>query len=193
MLLNIFYCKELRSNLNNGFTDKETYDELWNVLGDEAIGHAKYTLFGRQAEKEGRYDAARLFYSLADDELGHAEMWLNELGMTGDTVSNVDRAIIDETNDYENNYPYAADKAEKEGFDTLSEKFLMTADVERRHGAELKKLSEKMKSGTNGRSPVPVMRRCLNCGYTAVSENVPESGCPLCGYSSAYLIEEENM
>ncbi|MBQ7646128.1 MAG: rubrerythrin family protein [Clostridia bacterium] len=177
--------------MNNDYNGTATYDELWNVLGDEAIGHAKYTLYGRQAEKEGRFDAARLFYRLANDELGHAEMWMNELGMTGDTASNVENAITDEVNDYENNYPYAADKAEKEGFDTLSEKFLMTADVEKRHGAELRRLNEEMKSGMNGRSLVPKKRRCLNCGYTAVSEELPENGCPLCGYSGGYLIEED--
>ena len=88
-------------NYANTQTERDPHDAFM----DEAAAHVKYKLFSRQAAEEGLGEIADEYDRIAGEELGHAEMWLRELGGISDTQNNLKQTIRGEMADYKTSYP----------------------------------------------------------------------------------------
>lgn len=166
--------------------NSRSVENIKKAFDDEAAGHARYLLFGREARRKGEEQLARLYERLACEELAHAEMWLREMEGLGSTEENLRASAEEERNDWMMRYMPYASTADHEGYEELSERFLHTARVEKRHEAELKELMGERKDGSAYRSVEAVEWSCGNCGYVGISESAP-AVCPLCGYPRGYF------
>jgi ferredoxin hydrogenase len=171
--------------LLNIYKNSQTEKDLMKALEDESVAHAKYQIYSRIAGDEGLQDVSDYFGNAANDELGHAEMWMKELGLVGDTKQNLETAINGEVAD-QPAYRKAASDAAKEGYDDLSKRYLLTADVENRHEKGYRDYLEKLNANNQENPNVATAFRCINCGYETRGLYPPEI-CPLCGYPKRYF------
>lgn len=153
---------------------------LVRAFEGEATGHVRYMILADEAESEESYDLARLYRSLAAEELAHAKIWYKEIN--GDTEQNSLQNSIDRENTEHNyTYPRYAVRAELEGYEALADMFNATARVEGEHsemlGAFLPQNEKERFS-----SPEEAVWRCSVCGNTHIGTAPPEQ-CPLCGYN----------
>lgn len=166
--------------------NSQSAENIKKAFGDEAAGHARYMLFGEEARRNGEEQLANVYDRLASEELAHAEMWLREMGGVGSTEENLNASIAEEKHDWMMHYMPYASTADHEGYEELTERFLNTANVEKRHEAELKEILGSRRNGSFYRDSEAVEWRCGNCGYVGISENAP-AVCPLCGYPRGYF------
>lgn len=166
----------MKNYRNNTFTRKN----LEAALSDEALCHVKYTLWGNNAEKEGYPQIAHCYRVAAQNELAHAKMWMDELGMMGSVNENLQNATTLENNAKESYLSFASD-AENEGYGELKEKYLCASNAENNHLEQFSKMHQSFMSGEMFVSPdCDTTWQCYNCGYVSTGEAPPEN-CPLCG------------
>jgi rubrerythrin len=67
--------------------------ELRRVFTSASLGHTAYRTWARQARHDRRINIARLFEALGASKLARAEHAFRQLGETGSTAGNVDRAL----------------------------------------------------------------------------------------------------
>ena len=67
--------------------------ELRRVFTSASLGHTAYRTWARQARYDRRLNIARLFEALGASKLARAEQAFRQLGETGSTTGNVDRAL----------------------------------------------------------------------------------------------------
>ena len=115
------------------YANTQTERDLHDAFLDEAAAHVKYKLFSQKAADEGLREIADAYDRIAGEELGHAEMWLREMGGVSDTRNNLKQSISGEMADYKTSYPNFAHNARSEGFDELADRFSMTGAVEEGH------------------------------------------------------------
>ena len=168
------------------YANTQTERDLHDAFMDEAAAHVKYKLFSRQAAEEGLGEIADEYDRIAGEELGHAEMWLRELGGISDTQNNLKQTIRGEMADYKTSYPNFAHNAHGEGFDELADRFSMTGAVEEGHSRLFADMHDRLESGGYGGAAEDIDWRCCNCGHVTTQQQMP-SFCPLCGYNSRYM------
>ena len=76
--------------------------------------------------------------------------------------------------------------AKEEGFDEIASKFLMVAEIERKHEERYLALLEKVKSGKVFIAEDVVIWKCRNCGHIHVGKEAPEL-CPTCKHPKSYF------
>ncbi len=166
-----------------------TQGNLEEAFRGEAEGVTKYLLYSREALSQGREDISSAFAEVAGDELGHAGVWLGELGEMVDTKQNLESAAKAESR-AQALYRKAASDAEDEGFDELSGKFLMAADVEKEHEEAFNRLLRDfdVTPEENDSGDMAVFK-CQNCGYQRRfrRRDMRSEFCPLCGFPLIYL------
>jgi len=169
-----------------------TQDALLSAYGGESMAHMRYLIFADIAEAEGFKNVARLFKAIAYSEFVHAKNHANNLkelkggfkvtaGGTfgpGDTLKNLDLAIMGEEFEIEEMYPAYLElaKFQKEEGAELSFKYALEA--EKIH-AELYK---KAKEYVSKKEDLPIEGNiwiCPICGHTYVGKEPPEK-CPIC-------------
>ncbi len=170
------------------YENSQTVRNLQTALSDEALSHVKYTIWGNEAEQMGYPQIAHYYRVAANNELAHASLCMNELGMMGSLNENLQNAIVDENSDNQNYLMYARD-AENEGYDDLSNKFLNTANVEKTHADEFSNMhrqlvDEEMFASHN----CSTVWMCYNCGYSSEGET-PPARCPLCGRPETWFVD----
>lgn len=161
-------------------TKSDSYKNILSAISREAEGHLKYTVLSEDAMEDGNADLARLYAELAGEELCHAKLWYREAHPVNGRAE-LDDAIKDETDEAASGYPEMAARAELEGYEALSDRFLANGRAEAAHRDRLMKYRREAGDGTRYRSHEETLWRCTVCGHSHVDLAPPEA-CPLCGY-----------
>lgn len=169
-------------NLNR-YENTQTKNNLKRTFEDESHAHTRYLLYSRVAEQEGMGDAADFFNRAADEKLGQAGVWLNEMGMMGNTRQNLNFAIDGETVNQEALRKAASD-ASNEGFDDISDKFILNMNISKNHENDGRRLLEEMDTA-DGQAAEAIFI-CRNCGYRHRGFRSPDF-CPLCGVTRRFF------
>ncbi|MDD4125959.1 MAG: hypothetical protein PHW77_09595 [Eubacteriales bacterium] len=167
----------------NRYENTQTDNNLKRIFEDESAAHTRYMLYSRAAEEEGLSDAADFFGRTAEEKLGQAGIWLGEMNMLGNTQQNLRYAIDTEAANQETLRRAASDAA-NEGFDDISEKFLLNMNVSKGHESNGRKYLDSIENPRN--ETVEAVYRCNNCGYEHRGFRAPDY-CPLCGYTRRYF------
>lgn len=150
---------------------------------DESSAHTRYSLYSRVAEQEGMTDAAEFFERAANEKLGQAGVWLDALGQMGNTRQNLDYAMESELVNQET-LRRAANVAADEGFDDISEKFILNMNISKDIENAGRQLAEDMDNSDGNNPPdgdaTQTIYICRNCGHRHRGFRRPDF-CPLCG------------
>ena len=151
----------------------KTQDNLMEAFAGEAQANRKYTAYARQAESEGRHNAAKLFRAASDAETIHALKHYEVAGKIGDTSANLKDAVAGETHEFKDMYPDFVKAAEAEGNKAALRTFTFAMKAEEVHARlyqeALDKLSETQEvfyylCPVCGNIEKAVPDRCVICG-----------------------------
>ena len=95
--------------------ENKTLENLMAAFAGESQANRKYLAYAKQAEKEGKTNAAKLFKAAADAETLHAHKHFEVAGKLGDTTENLKDAVAGETYEYKDMYPEFLETAKAEG------------------------------------------------------------------------------
>ena len=183
------------------FVNSQTRVNLARSFAGESQARTRYTIYAKEARKEGLEWVARIFEETAANESVHAEEFLEQIQKLGGTAENIDLsagypfqlgstrenlnfAAGGELDEHSRVYPGFAEMARREGFDDAARLWMRIATVEGVHHNVFSSLAEQMGAGTLTRKDTPIFWRCMNCGYTYESAQAAES-CPVCGKAPA--------
>ncbi len=184
----------------------ETIKNLTKAFIGESQARNRYTMYAKQAQKEGFEQIAGIFLISADNEREHAK-WLfkliNELKkgkegfdeikvdagaptILGTTAENLKAAIAGENYEHTSMYPEFAEVAEKEGLTKIADRIKAIAKAEEHHEERYKKLLVEVEAGTVFKKKEKTQWVCRKCGYVHDGENAPDS-CPSCSHPTSYF------
>ena len=83
-------------------------------------------------------------------------------------------------------YEEYAQEAQEEGFDEIAKKYLMIADVERRHADKFAFMLNGFKEDVLYKTGKPTMWICSECGHIETAESGWDV-CPLCGATQGFI------
>ncbi len=161
---------------------EKTIECLMEAFAGESQANRKYLLYAKQAEKEGKLNAARLFRAAAEAETIHAHREFELAGKVGSTADNLRDAIGGETYERDTMYPDFADVAESEQEARVSRLFRQIAQVEGVHAKLYEEALEALESDTGEL----VFYVCPICGY--VEAGRPDR-CPICNARGETFLE----
>ena len=184
------------------FMQSKTRINLARSFAGESQARTRYTIYAKQARKEGREWIARIFEETAANEAVHAEEFLEmmqHLGSSaenidleagfpfqlGDTAQNLAFAAAGEMEEHSDAYPGFAEIARREGFDDAARLWLQIARIEGVHHNAFQSLNQQLTGGTLTEKKEPATWRCLNCGYTYESTRAADP-CPVCGKDAGW-------
>ena len=172
----------------------ETEKNLVNAYLSETQANARYIFYGKQAHKENYFPIEEVFNETAANELHHAKVFFKFLeggsvttsidtdaGVIGDTSTNLQISIKEETQEGIKFYLAAADTADKEGFPEIASHFRAIASIEDTHRARFEKYLQQVQDGTVWKREKPITWKCLVCGYEYVGTEPPQT-CPACDH-----------
>jgi len=159
----------------------ESYGNIKKAFEEESAGHVRYIILSENARSSGNMDLARLYSQLADEELGHARVWFNETGY-GDDNEELQNSISEEGAEATKTYPSYAARAELEGYEALSDRFIANGKVEANHRDMLMRYQNETKNGTRYTAQEDSLWNCTVCGHRHMG-TIPPQECPLCGYN----------
>ena len=191
----------------------ETVMNLARSFAGESQARTRYTVYAKEARKEGQEWIARIFEETAANEAVHAEEFLEQLkklgGCTenldisagypyqlGTTLENLSYAAEGEKQEHDQAYPAFAEIARREGQDEAARLWMQIARIEGVHHNTFRQLYEQLSQGTLSQKDTPIQWRCLNCGYTYESTRACDP-CPVCqkgaGWQEGQLNQKELM
>lgn len=164
----------------------KTKKNLEEAFAGESMARNKYTYFASVARKAGFIQIANLFLETAENEKEHAKLWAKELGLIGDTASNLAAAMAGEH--YENTEMYIrmAKEAKEEGHEEIAKRFLLVAAAEKAHEERYKKLLENVKTDKVFKKDEIKKWKCGNCGYIHTGEEALDK-CPACDHEQGFF------
>jgi len=182
-----------------------TDQNLLKSFAGESQARGRYTMFAKQAKKDGYVQIERLFLETADNERVHADRFFSFLeggvveitasypaGIVGTTLENLKAAAAGENEEYTELYPEFARIAKEEGFNEIAGAYLMIAKAEVEHEKRFLKLAENIENDIVFKKGEPVRWKCSKCGYVHEGEEAP-AVCPACLHPKAYYeIKETN-
>ncbi len=194
------------------FLKSETQKNLARSFAGESQARTRYTIYAKEARKEGYEWIARVFEETAANEAVHAEEFLEmmqKMGgnvdnlnvdagypfQLGDTCQNLGFAASGELEEHSQAYPAFAELARREGFEEAAHLWQRIASIEGVHHNTFKSLQMQMMDGSLTRQEEPVVWRCLNCGYTYESMQAAMS-CPVCSKGAGWqegMLEERKL
>ncbi len=154
-----------------------TEANLKAAFAGESQAHMRYLIFAEQAEKEGKMNLARLFRAIAYAEQVHATNHYRELGLIGDSPSNLQQCIDGETFEVEEMYPAYNKVAELQGEQGAVRSTHYALEAEKIHAGMYKEAKAKADAGKD--VEIGKVYICPICGYTT-EEDAPDK-CPVCG------------
>jgi rubrerythrin len=183
----------------------KTEQNLLKAFAGESQARSRYTMFAKQAKKEGYEQIAKLFLETADNERVHAERFFSFLegggveitamypaGKVGTTLENLKEAAAGENEEYTELYPHFAAVAKEEGFPLVAAAFTMIAKVEKEHEERYLKLASNVETATVFTKEDAQRWKCDKCGYVHEGTTAPDT-CPTCLHPQAYFeIKETN-
>ena len=168
------------------YSGTKTEKNLEAAFAGESQARNKYTYFASVAKKEGFEQISAIFLETADNEKEHAKMWFKELGLLGDTSTNLEAAADGENYEWTDMYEGFAKDAEEEGFNELAAKFRMVAEIEKHHEDRYRALLDNVKADEVFERSAVRIWKCRNCGNISVGMKAPEV-CPVCAHPQAYF------
>ncbi len=168
------------------YSGTKTEKNLEAAFAGESQARNKYTYFASVAKKEGFEQISAIFLETAENEKEHAKMWFKELGLLGDTSTNLEAAADGENYEWTDMYEGFAKDAEEEGFKELAAKFRMVAEIEKHHEDRYRALLDNVKADEVFERSAVRIWKCRNCGHISVGMKVPEV-CPVCAHPQAYF------
>jgi rubrerythrin len=183
----------------------QTEKNLLASFAGESQARNRYTMFAKQAKKEGYEQISAIFKETADNELEHAKRFFRLLeggeveitagypaGKVGTTEENLEASAAGENMEWTKIYKEAGDVAEQEGFAEAASQFRNIALVEEQHEMRYRKLLANIRNGQVFKRDAPTKWKCRNCGYVMEGTNPPDL-CPVCAHPKAYFeIKESN-
>ncbi len=184
------------------FANSETRKNLARSFAGESQARTRYTVYAKEARKEGYEWIARVFEETADNEAVHAEEFLEMMEklqgpapnidvdggypfQLGTTLENLGFAARGELEEHDDAYPGFAEMARREGFAEAATLWMQIARIEGVHHNQFRSLEEQLKNGTLTKKQEPILWRCLNCGYTYESNQACDP-CPVCSKSAGW-------
>ena len=185
----------------------ETADNLMKAFAGESQARNRYVFFADTARREGYMEIAEIFEETAANEQAHAKRFYNFLvegGLNhdavtvsadypvsvGDTHDNLSSAAQGEHEEWAALYKEAADKAEKEGFETVAAVYKAIAKVEEFHEQRFLELKERMERDEVFKQPEKTKWICMVCGYIHEGYEAPKI-CPSCNHAQSYYKEKK--
>ncbi|MFI3288471.1 MAG: ferritin family protein [Rikenellaceae bacterium] len=176
----------------------QTEKNLLVAFAGESQARNRYTMFAKQAKKEGYEVIAKFFAETAENERQHAKQFFNYLeggmveitatypaGIVGSTLENLHEAAEGEYGEWYTDYPEAAKIAMEEGFEDIALKFTQIAAIEKHHEERFRSLREVLESGAFFKKEEDKVWRCRECGHEHVGAEALEM-CPVCAHPQAY-------
>ena len=165
----------------------KTEQNLLIAFAGESQARNKYTYYASKAKKEGYEQIAELFLETAENEKDHAKLWFKYLhdGVPS-TEENLKDAAAGENYEYTEMYTEMARVAKEEGFDEIARKFLMVAEIERKHEERYLALLERLNTQTVFIDSDVIVWKCRNCGHIHVGKFAPQK-CPVCDHPQSYF------
>ena len=151
------------------------------AFAGESQANRKYTAYAKQAEKEGKINAAKLFRAASDAETLHALKHFEVAGMIGDTAVNLKDAVAGETHEYKDMYPDFVKTAEAEGNKAAVRTFTFAMKAEEVHARLYAEALENMED-----TEEVFYYLCPVCGNI---EKVRPESCSICGVPGSKFAE----
>jgi len=158
-----------------------TLDNLMAAFAGESQANRKYTAYAKQAEAEGKLNAAKLFRAAADAETLHALKHFEVAGKIGSTADNLKDAVAGETYDYKDMYPDFVKQAEADGNKAAAMTFRFAMQAEEVHARLYQEALENL-----DKEEEVFYYLCPVCGN--IEKAVPEK-CPICGVPGSKFIK----
>ncbi|MBS4536167.1 rubrerythrin family protein [Clostridium sp. D2Q-14] len=183
----------------------KTEQNLLKAFAGESQARNRYTMFAKQAKKEGYEQISDFFLQTAENEYQHAKIFFGFLeggaveitavypaGKVGTTAENLEAAAEGEHEEFVELYPEFARVAEEEGFKKVAFAFKTIADIEKDHEDRYRKLLKNVKEEEVFKKENQQMWYCRKCGHVHVGEKAP-GVCPVCQHPQAYFeIKQSN-
>ncbi len=183
----------------------ETEKNLLKAFAGESQARSRYTMFAKQARKDGYRQIEAIFLETAEQELQHAKKFFRYLeggeveitasypaGKVGTTAENLEAASGGENEEWEELYPHFAEVAAQEGFQKISNAFKNIAKVEKEHEARYRKLLANVQEGRVFEREEKVRWKCRVCGFVHEGTRAPRY-CPACDHPQEHFeIDGEN-
>lgn len=181
----------------------ETIKNLTKAFIGESQARNRYTMYAKQAKKDGYEQISEIFLQTADNEREHAK-WLfrliNEIKkddgaiiveadaptILGDTITNLKAAIAGEHFEQSEMYPTFAKVAEEEGHPEIAKRLRAIGDAEVHHETRYTLLLNAIEDGTLFSKDKEVTWLCRKCGRAQVGKK-PPAKCPACDHPTKYF------
>lgn len=158
--------------------------DLMAAFAGESQANRKYLAFGKQADKEGYPQVAKLFRAAAEAETVHAHNHLRTLAGVKGTADNLKEAIAGETHEFKEMYPEMIRHAQEEKLKAAELTFNFANEVEKVHAA----LYQHALDNLDNLKEVDYYV-CSVCGYTC--ENEAPDKCPVCNAKASAFFKVE--
>lgn len=183
----------------------KTEQNLLKAFAGESQARNRYTMFAKQAKKEGYEQISDFFLQTAENEYQHAKIFFGFLeggdveitatypaGKVGTTAENLKAAADGEHEEFIAIYPEFAKIAEEEGFKKIAIAFKSIAEIEKDHEERYLKLYDNVKEELVFKKENEQSWYCRKCGHVHVGEKSPKM-CPVCKHEEAYFeIKQSN-
>lgn len=183
----------------NSLKGTKTEQNLLKAFAGESQARNRYTMFAKQAKKEGYEQISDFFLQTAENEYQHAKIFFNFLeggeveitatypaGKVGTTAENLKAAADGEHEEFVVLYPEFAKVAEEEGFKRVAHAFNSIAKIEKDHEERYLKLLDNVQKELVFKKDNTQSWYCRKCGHVHTSENAPKV-CPVCQHTEAYF------
>ena len=159
----------------------KTLGNLMDAFAGESQANRKYTAYARQADAEGKTNAAKLFRAASDAETIHALKHFEVAGKVGGTADNLKDAVAGETHEYKEMYPDFVKEAEAEGNKAALRSFTFAMKAEEVHARLYQEALDNLDEGKE-----VFYYLCPVCGN--IEKAVPDA-CPICGAPGKVFIK----
>jgi len=185
---------------------EQTLKNLHKAFIGESQARNRYTMWSKQANKDGYDQISGIFLETAEQEREHANQlskMINQLlakggkaqgpiqveaegaAMFGTTKENLKNAIAGEHHETTSMYPEFAATADKEGLPEVAARLRAIAVAEAHHEERYAKLLAVIQNKTIFAKPAPVKWVCRKCGYEHTGAT-PPGKCPACSHETGY-------
>lgn len=187
------------------FLSSETKVNLMRAFAGESMARNRYNMAAKKATAEGHHVIASLFDYTAKQEQSHATVFYNHLKDAVDTNFDIcasypvntyestekqlEAAVKNEYDEYENIYKSFGQTAKDEGFNAVANSFFMIAEIEKTHSERFKKFLDaltKKELYTSGEEKIWL---CTKCGHIHRGPSAPNV-CPVCLHPQGYFLSE---
>ncbi|MDD3159895.1 MAG: rubrerythrin family protein [Candidatus ainarchaeum sp.] len=186
---------------------QKTFENLNKAFIGESQARNRYTMYSKQAQKEGFDKLAAIFLETAEQEKEHASQlskMINQLSQKmgnvnvsievqadgnasfGTIEENLAGAIAGENHEHTSMYPEFAKIARDEGLPDVAKRLGAIAVAERHHEERYIKLLDELKAGSLFNKKEVKTWVCRKCGYQHTGTSPPDE-CPSCSHVKTYF------